>query len=297
MKITRRQITQIINEELQLVAEAEIKKKKNKQKVTVNGDESREDAWAGGDNLTDPNDWEKTLDMIKEQNSDVLSPEELHQVIFEELGAVLSEVTHPFPMYEKEGGSKFTDESGEVWDVDCKSRYAMSCGDSCSARKFADFSAGDQKKLGEMCSLNESKGQHRCISRRQLRHLIKEETLNNQVQRQISLYLGGDTPTKHLVTGFFKHMGSHGAKWEGGDLEVALMNVRKKPGGGKNVRTLLQWIAWIMKDEDHTAWKNLEASLESAEGFNELNSVVADASEVANAWWPDSPGGQEEERS
>ena len=89
-------------------------------------------------------------------------------------------------------------------------------------------------------------------------------------------------------------MGSHGAKWDGGDLEAALMNVKLKPGGGNNVRNLFQWIAWIIEDEDSTAGKNLEAALESAEDFHALNSAIADASEVANNWWPDSPGGQHE---
>ena len=292
MKITRRQITKIINEELRLVAEAE-KKKKSKQKVTLNGDESRDSAWAGGDNLVDPNDWEKTLDMIKEQNSDVLSREELHKVIFEELASVMSEDAKPSPMYEAEGGVKFTDESGESWNVDCKTKWAMSCGDSCSAKQFSNFSKGDQGKLSEMCSLNESKGKSRRITRSQLRKLIKEETINRKTQMKIKHHLpqaSGD-----LVVNFFKHLGTHSnVAWDAVDLQAAFQNVRTKSGGIKNLSTLIQWISWIMKDDDLTAWKNLEIALKSAKDFNELNQALGDASEVANGWWPTSPGGQHE---
>lgn len=288
MKITRRQITQIINEELRLVAEAEKKKKKNKQKVTANGDESREDAWAGGDNLVDPNDWEKTLDMIKEQNSDTLSPEELHNVIFEELSAVLAEVTHPFPVYEAEGGTKFTDENGESWNVDCKTKWAMSCGDGCSAKQFSNFSKGDQKKLGEMCSINESKGQSRHMSQRDLRQLIEQvaggeekELVNRSVENQIKKALRAGAKADHVIN-FFKHLGTHGEiGWDAQDLQGAVQNMRMNNRMGAKIP--FEYIWWLTR-LGHAEAKTLENSLTQAQGFHDLNDIILGMGSDALYW-------------
>jgi hypothetical protein len=243
---------------------------------------------------------------------------QLIRIIKEEVSKAL-EVTRPLPVYEAEGESKFTDENGEQWNVDCKSKYAMSCGDGCSAKPFRAFSPDDQKKLGDMCTLSESKSQPQKITRSQLRKLISEAEdtdkggmkttkkslidllsestgsrwVDNQIQRVV-----GHVPDSHnLVVNFFKHMGTHGATWDGKSLQVAFQNLRTKPGGMKNIDTLIQWISWSLKGGDPTAGKNLEDALEGASDFGELNTALSDASDVANAWWPDSPGGKLEKKS
>ena len=103
MKITRKQLTKIVQEELKLVAEAKKKKKKVKAKSDYHGNETLEDAWSGGDNLVDPKIWDKELDMIKEESpSSALSASQLQQLIYEELASVMAEVTRPLPVYEKD---------------------------------------------------------------------------------------------------------------------------------------------------------------------------------------------------
>ena len=77
MKITRRQLRQIIKEELSIsLPEGKKKRKKGEPKdqylygtdVANSEDEvARHDAWAGGDNLNNQTDWQKVLDMIKEE--------------------------------------------------------------------------------------------------------------------------------------------------------------------------------------------------------------------------------------
>ena len=77
MKITRKQLRQIIKDELSTsLAEGKKKRKKGEPKdqylygtdVANSEDEvARQDAWAGGDNLNSQTDWQKVLDMIKEE--------------------------------------------------------------------------------------------------------------------------------------------------------------------------------------------------------------------------------------
>ena len=79
MKITRNQLRQIIQEELNTsLAEGKKKRKKGQPKdqylystdVANSEDEvAKHDAWSGGDNLNNPADWQKVLDMIKEELS------------------------------------------------------------------------------------------------------------------------------------------------------------------------------------------------------------------------------------
>ena len=124
MKITRKQLTKIVQEELRLVAEAKKKNKKAKAKSDYHGEEALEDAWSGGDNLVDPKVWDKELDMIKEEaSSDTLSVNQLQQLIYEELAAAVAEITRPLPVYEKEYGKDYLsktrpDDSGEEEDPD-----------------------------------------------------------------------------------------------------------------------------------------------------------------------------------
>jgi len=79
MKVTRRQLRQIIKEALSIsLPEGKKKRKKGEPKdqylydtdVANSEDEvARHDAWAGGDNLNSQADWQKVLDMIKEELS------------------------------------------------------------------------------------------------------------------------------------------------------------------------------------------------------------------------------------
>jgi hypothetical protein len=82
MKITRKQLRQIIKEELGTsLAEGKKKRKKGEPKdqhlygtdVANSEDEvARHDAWAGGDNLNSQSDWQKVLDMIKEESNNLI---------------------------------------------------------------------------------------------------------------------------------------------------------------------------------------------------------------------------------
>lgn len=77
MKITRRQLRQVIKEELSTSpVEGKKKRKKGEPKdqylygadVANSEDEvARRDAWSGGDNLNSKTDWQQVLDMIKEE--------------------------------------------------------------------------------------------------------------------------------------------------------------------------------------------------------------------------------------
>ncbi len=81
MKISRRKLQQIIKEELGLtISESKEKRKRKKGEpkdqylygtdVANSEDEvARHDAWAGGDNLNKPAEWQKVLDMINEETA------------------------------------------------------------------------------------------------------------------------------------------------------------------------------------------------------------------------------------
>jgi hypothetical protein len=87
MKITRKQLWNLISEEVNQVVEA--KKKRSKTTKVPYGDDTRDDAWSGGDNLVDPIDWDKALDMIKERKGSMsITASQLRQIIREELGEV-----------------------------------------------------------------------------------------------------------------------------------------------------------------------------------------------------------------
>ena len=99
MKITRKQLKSIISKELSSLSEAKKKSKKTKKDADY-GNETHSDAWSGGDNLVAPVDWEKEMDMIDESSTSFkLSASALRKLIREEL----SEITHPYPVYEEDG--------------------------------------------------------------------------------------------------------------------------------------------------------------------------------------------------
>ena len=212
---------------------------------------------------------------------------QLIRIIKEEVSKAL-EVTRPLPVYEAEGESKFTDENGEQWNVDCKSKYAMSCGDGCSAKPFRAFSPDDQKKLGDMCTLSESKSQPQKITRSQLRKLISEaedtdkggeKLVNKPVEIIIKKTLRGRSD--HVIN-FFNHLSSHGdVSWDARDLQVALMNIRLNP------RVLLKVIfeyIWKLSKSGHAEIKSIEDQLRQAQGFEGLNSAMRRISADSMYW-------------
>ena len=151
MKITRKQLTKIVQEELRLVAEA---KKKAKAKSTYHGEDALEDVWSGGDNLVDPKVWDKELDMIKEESdSGTLSVDQLQQLIYEELAAVMAEVTRPMPVYEKEYGKDYlskTRPGGSGEEEDPELDFVEEDSGEDETRHYRDNEEEDEKHIKDL---------------------------------------------------------------------------------------------------------------------------------------------------
>lgn len=183
---------------------------------------------------------------------------------------------------------KVTLSDGFDYTVHCDDDFVTKCSTgSCEPPiYFTDFDGEDLKTIMGACPIKMNENNN-------MKRRINEETINRKTEQQIKLGLTKDN--SDLVINFFKHMESHGATWDALSLQAAMQNVTRSGTDNKSAYRLFQWILWNLKDKDSSASTNLENSLKSAKDFHELNQALLDASEVANDWWPNSPGGKHEE--
>jgi len=200
---------------------------------------------------------------------------------------IKEELTHVLKLREGNEGPQFEDDQGDLWNIDCKTQYAMSCDPrQCLTQPFAKFSSDDQAKLSSMCKVNESSKK---ITRAQLRNMLREvaeegseKLVNHSVEQTIKQKRSGVTYKSEDVINFFNHLGSHGKLgWGAKDLQAAVQNIRTNTKIENSVP--FEYI-WKLTQQDHEEAKRIEDGLKSAKDFHALNRVILGMASDAMYW-------------